>query len=198
MDLNYTRDTTSGREGLDLLSRIQAIDSVLPVIVMTAWATRRPGGGSDARRRAGFRAEALGKRAAADHRQDADRFEQRHPPGPAPGSRKPAAARRGRSDADRRIAGHAAGAADDLARRTVGCERADHRRAGHRQGSGGEDAVRHFAAQRQADGDGERGRPGRRCFRKRTVRTREGRVHGRQDGSRGPLRTGRWRHAVSG
>jgi DNA-binding NtrC family response regulator len=39
MDLNYTRDTTSGREGLDLLSRIQAIDSVLPVIVMTAWAT---------------------------------------------------------------------------------------------------------------------------------------------------------------
>jgi DNA-binding NtrC family response regulator len=39
MDLNYTRDTTSGREGLDLLSRIQAIDSVLPVIVMTAWAS---------------------------------------------------------------------------------------------------------------------------------------------------------------
>jgi DNA-binding NtrC family response regulator len=39
MDLNYTRDTTSGQEGLDLLSRIQAIDSVLPVIVMTAWAT---------------------------------------------------------------------------------------------------------------------------------------------------------------
>jgi len=39
MDLNYTRDTTSGREGLDLLSRIQAMDSVLPVIVMTAWGT---------------------------------------------------------------------------------------------------------------------------------------------------------------
>src|SRR5450755_1458435 len=39
MDLNYTRDTTSGQEGLDLLARIQAIDSVLPVIVMTAWAT---------------------------------------------------------------------------------------------------------------------------------------------------------------
>jgi len=37
MDLNYTRDTTSGQEGLDLLSRIQAIDSGLPVIVMTAW-----------------------------------------------------------------------------------------------------------------------------------------------------------------
>ncbi len=37
IDLNYTRDTTSGVEGLDLLSRIQAMDSTLPVIVMTAW-----------------------------------------------------------------------------------------------------------------------------------------------------------------
>ncbi len=39
MDLNYSRDTTSGQEGLDLLSRIQALDSVLPVVVMTAWGT---------------------------------------------------------------------------------------------------------------------------------------------------------------
>lgn len=39
MDLNYSRDTTSGQEGLDLLSRIQAIDSILPVVVMTAWGT---------------------------------------------------------------------------------------------------------------------------------------------------------------
>jgi DNA-binding NtrC family response regulator len=37
IDLNYTRDTTSGAEGLDLLSRLQAVDSSLPVIVMTAW-----------------------------------------------------------------------------------------------------------------------------------------------------------------
>jgi len=37
VDLNYTRDTTSGREGLDLLSEIVAQDSTLPVIVMTAW-----------------------------------------------------------------------------------------------------------------------------------------------------------------
>ena len=37
IDLNYTRDTTSGREGLDLLSRIRAHDPTLPVIVMTAW-----------------------------------------------------------------------------------------------------------------------------------------------------------------
>jgi len=39
IDLNYTRDTTSGQEGLDLLSRIQAVDSTLPVIVMTAWSS---------------------------------------------------------------------------------------------------------------------------------------------------------------
>ena len=39
MDLNYTRDTTSGQEGLDLLSRIQSLDSSLPIIVMTAWSS---------------------------------------------------------------------------------------------------------------------------------------------------------------
>src|SRR5947208_8329235 len=37
MDLNYARDTTSGEEGLNLLSRIQGIDPTLPVVVMTAW-----------------------------------------------------------------------------------------------------------------------------------------------------------------
>jgi DNA-binding NtrC family response regulator len=37
MDLNYARDTTSGREGLDLLARIQAAEPALPVVVMTAW-----------------------------------------------------------------------------------------------------------------------------------------------------------------
>jgi DNA-binding NtrC family response regulator len=37
IDLNYARDTTSGQEGLDLLSEIVALDSTPPVIVMTAW-----------------------------------------------------------------------------------------------------------------------------------------------------------------
>ena len=37
IDLNYTRDTTSGREGLDLLARLQGLDATLPVVVMTAW-----------------------------------------------------------------------------------------------------------------------------------------------------------------
>lgn len=37
MDLNYTRDTTSGQEGLDLLTRLQELDSTMPLVVMTAW-----------------------------------------------------------------------------------------------------------------------------------------------------------------
>ncbi len=39
MDLNYARDTTSGAEGLDLLSRLREVDPTLPVVVMTAWAS---------------------------------------------------------------------------------------------------------------------------------------------------------------
>jgi sigma-B regulation protein RsbU (phosphoserine phosphatase) len=37
MDLNYTRDTTSGREGLDLIDRVRNLDRSLPIIVMTGW-----------------------------------------------------------------------------------------------------------------------------------------------------------------
>ena len=39
IDLNYTRDTTSGTEGLDLLAKLQQADATLPVVVMTAWAS---------------------------------------------------------------------------------------------------------------------------------------------------------------
>jgi DNA-binding NtrC family response regulator len=39
MDLNYERDTTSGREGLELLSRVRAHDDLLPVVVMTGWSS---------------------------------------------------------------------------------------------------------------------------------------------------------------
>ncbi len=37
IDLNYTRDTTSGREGFDLLSAMRELDNTLPIVVMTAW-----------------------------------------------------------------------------------------------------------------------------------------------------------------
>src|ERR1700722_4077977 len=39
IDLNYTRDTTSGQEGLNLLAEITKLDGGLPIVVMTAWAT---------------------------------------------------------------------------------------------------------------------------------------------------------------
>ena len=37
MDLNYSRDTTSGREGLELIQRVRAHDASLPIVVMTGW-----------------------------------------------------------------------------------------------------------------------------------------------------------------
>jgi sigma-B regulation protein RsbU (phosphoserine phosphatase) len=37
MDLNYSRDTTSGREGLELIPRVRAHDPGLPIVVMTGW-----------------------------------------------------------------------------------------------------------------------------------------------------------------
>src|SRR5881628_1575941 len=39
VDMNYTRDTTSGAEGLDLLTRVQALEGPPPIVVMTAWAS---------------------------------------------------------------------------------------------------------------------------------------------------------------
>ncbi len=39
IDLNYARDTTSGREGLDVLSRLREIADPPPVVAMTGWAT---------------------------------------------------------------------------------------------------------------------------------------------------------------
>lgn len=39
LDLNYTRDTTSGQEGLDLIAKLRELDADLPMVVMTAWGT---------------------------------------------------------------------------------------------------------------------------------------------------------------
>src|SRR5215210_4532390 len=39
LDLNYTRDTTSGQEGLDLMERIRGLDPTLPVLLVTAWSS---------------------------------------------------------------------------------------------------------------------------------------------------------------
>lgn len=39
VDLNYTRDTTSGQEGIDLIGQLRAIDPALPIVAMTAWSS---------------------------------------------------------------------------------------------------------------------------------------------------------------
>lgn len=39
IDLNYTRDTVGGAEGLELISQIRSLDRLIPVVVMTAWST---------------------------------------------------------------------------------------------------------------------------------------------------------------
>jgi DNA-binding NtrC family response regulator len=49
IDLNYTRDTTSGKEGFDLVSSLRGRDDTLPVVVMTAWGS--VGGAVEAMRR---------------------------------------------------------------------------------------------------------------------------------------------------
>jgi CheY-like chemotaxis protein len=66
IDLNYTRDTTSGQEGLGLLSDIVAIDSTLPVIVIDRMGQCELWQPGDAPRR-GFHSETVGERTADCH-----------------------------------------------------------------------------------------------------------------------------------
>jgi DNA-binding NtrC family response regulator len=113
MDLNYTRDTTSGEEGLDLLSKIQSVDPTVPVIVMTAWGSVELACRSHAPRRAGLCPKAMGQRAADRDCPDAARVERGAPEGPAAGSRKPLASGRRQAADDRRIGRHAACSATD-------------------------------------------------------------------------------------
>jgi len=49
LDMNYTRDTTGGQEGFDLIARVRAADSIVPIVVMTAWGS--VGGAVEAIRR---------------------------------------------------------------------------------------------------------------------------------------------------
>ena len=143
MDLNYARDTTSGQEGLDLLTRIQMLDSTLPVIVMTAWSSVE------------MAVEAM-RRGARDFIQKPwenagccpfceRRLSLRQ------ALRQASAAGSGKSPAARRVAARRSSPKSaamqpvlDLigAHRSVGRQRVDHRRARHRQGSRRADAAR--------------------------------------------------------
>src|SRR5450759_5056800 len=159
MDLNYARDTTSGREGLDLVTRLQAVDAAPPIVVMTAWGFRGHRGRGDAPRGAGFRPEALGQRAPPGDRPHAGRTVAGIAPRAATRGREPCASRAGPHEPHRPGARHAARAADDRARRPVGCQRARDGREWHRQGRGRGSPPRRLDAGHASDGDGERGRP---------------------------------------
>ena len=148
MDLNYTRDTTSGQEGLDLLARIRAMDSLLPVVVMTAWgsvelaveAMRR--GARDFIQKPWDNARLLAILSTqvelADALRRGQRLEDENRLLRAEGL--PAMIAEASVDA--------AGARADRARGPQRRQRSDHRRARHRQGRGGPDAARRQPARR--------------------------------------------------
>ena len=151
MDLNYARDTTSGQEGLDLLHDIRNARSDAAGRGDDRLGQRRPRGRGDAARRARLRPEAVGQRAAARHRAHAGRARRRRCDGAAARGREPHAARRGpAARSSRESPRHAAGAADDRARRAVRRERADHRRERHGQGPGRAGAARRLGDARRA------------------------------------------------
>ncbi len=191
MDLNYARDTTSGQEGLDLLCRIQALDSTLPVVVMTAWGSVQLAVEAMRRGARDFIQKPWENRAAADHPADSGRTGAGAAAGAAAGGGEPAAAVGGAADADRAGALDAARARHDRAHRPVGRQRADHGRERHGQGRGCAGAARGVRARTAAADYGEHRRAVGRRVRERTVRPRQGRVHGRARRPRGALRTGR-------
>ena len=146
MDLNYTRDTTSGQEGLEVIPKIQALDNTLPIVVMTAWAT------------IDLAVEAM-KRGARDFVPkpwDNERLLAivRTQIELAGALRKGRTARSGEStccaaSAPNMIAESPAMRpvhGNDFARRAVGRERSDHGRKRNRQGTGRAGAARAFAA----------------------------------------------------
>ena len=156
IDLNYARDTTSGEEGLDLLTRLQAQDATLPVIVMTAWgsvdiaveAMRR--GARDfvqkpwdnPRVLAIVRTQVeLSRALRRQQRLEAENRALKPDGGPL---------------AHRRGAGDAAGARNRPARRPVRRQRADHRRERHRQGHDRAGDPRRLAAGRPRPGHRQR------------------------------------------
>ena len=142
IDLNYARDTTSGEEGLNLLSRIQGDRPDAAGRGHDGLGQRRGRGRGDAPRRARLHPEAVGQRAAAGDRPHADRAEPGAAQGPAARGRELAAARRGHAEAHRRVGRDAERAAGDRARRPVGRQRAHPRRERHRQGRRGARAAR--------------------------------------------------------
>ena len=133
IDLNYARDTTSGQEGLELLTKIHGADEMLPVVVMTAWGSVNVAVEAMRRGARDFVEKPWdNERLKAIVRTQTELGRALRRATQARGAVADDAERR-RAAADRRFGGDAAGAADHRARRTVRCQRADHRRERHRQ-----------------------------------------------------------------
>jgi len=164
MDLNYARDTTSGQEGLDLLPRIQMMDSTLPVIVMTAWSSVEVAVEAMRRGARDFIPKPWGKHPAGYRDSHADRFAAGAAPGIAAGSGKSPAARGIAPDDDRGVRCDAPGAGHYWPHRAFRCECAHYRRARHRERSCRANSARVVAEGEYSNGDGERWRTFRRCF----------------------------------
>ena len=134
IDLNYARDTTSGREGLDLLPQIQAIDPSLPVIVMTAWATIDVAVEAMRRGARDFLEKPWDNHRVLSVVSNQVSLQPRGAPQPPARSRESVAARGGDEDFIAEVAGDACRDRYGGARRAFRCVRAHHRRERHGQG----------------------------------------------------------------
>ena len=196
VDLNYTRDTTSGEEGLELVEQLRKQHHDLPVVVMTAWATVEVAvqamrhGANDFLEKPWNNQRLLSvlrnQVALAQARQRGRRLADEN------------AILRASDGADL-IATSRADAGGRAARapgRALGCERADHRRAGHRQEPARAADARLVGPRGEILHRGQCRRPARDRVRERDVRPREGRLHRREGRSRRALRARGRRHAV--
>ena len=198
IDLNYTRDTTSGREGLDLLAGIQEFDARLPVIVMTAW------GNID------LAVESI-KRGARDFIQKPWENERLLSLIRVHAELRQALRRARQLEFENRLL-RAEGMPEFVASAPsmqpvleliarVGPSDANVLITGE-HGTGKEivaqSAPRRLAARSHVAGNGERGRAAGGNLRKRNLRPCEGRIYRRAHRPRGPFRAGQRRHALSG
>ncbi len=197
VDLNYSRDMTSGAEGLDLVSNLQALDSTLPVVVMTAWSSVE----------IAVQAIRLGARDFIEKPWDNDRLLSILRNQVALSR----ALRRGRRleaenatlltrETPDLIATSEAMKPDARAHRqgrSVRRQHPHHRRARNRQGGCGEAAARGVVASRPTADHRQHRRSSGGSLCQRTLRSRQGRLHRRQGRTSRTFRDGRRRNPLS-
>ncbi len=196
IDLNYSRDTTSGEEGLELLEKLQGLDSTLPVVVMTAWGSVEDRGTGHPARGTGFCRETLGQRSPVVDPPQPGRSRPGSQTGPPPGGRKHIPSHPRGARPHRNGPGNGACPRVDQPGRPVGCQRPDHRRAWQRQRGCRPSIARRLEPARTPPDHCQRRRPAGRGLCQRAFRTRQGRLYRRQGRPGRPLRNGRWRHPL--